>query len=128
MLEVERQDREAVPLRKSHHAAVDEAEVEIGEASVDLDGASEQRRGKEGHRVLADGNCSKECPSRADADTRPQELVDLDQHGRGNEQLAPELGDERRREPVGTIAPIRRRDEWPGIGDNSQRAATSSRR
>lgn len=128
MLEVEGQDREPVPLGEGHYAAVDEADVQIGEASVDLDRASEQRRGEECHGVFAGGYGSKERPSRAGADTRPQELVDLDQHGLGNEQLATELGDERRCEPMCTIAPIRRRDKRPGIGDDPQRAATSSRR
>lgn len=39
VLEVEGEDRSSHPLRDRHHTSVDETEVEIGEACVDLDRA-----------------------------------------------------------------------------------------
>ena len=42
MREVEREDRQAVALGAGHDGGVGEAEVEVGEAGVDLDGAAQQ--------------------------------------------------------------------------------------
>lgn len=128
MLEIEREDRQPVPLRKRHHTAVDEAEAEIREAGVDLHRASEQSLGQEGHRVLPGVERREKRPGGVGADARAEKLIDLDDDGVGNEQLAPELGHERRSQPMRTIAAIRRGDQRAGIGDDPQRAATSSRR
>ena len=128
MLEVEGQDRKSHPLRKRHRASVDEAEIEIGEASVDLDSTANSPRGQERDVVLAGDEGFEEQARAANPDTSTKKLVDLDEHRPRNEQLAAELGDERRGEPMCSITSVRRGDERPGIGDDSQRAATGSRR
>jgi hypothetical protein len=128
VLEVEGEDRQPVPLCDRHHAPIDEAQIEIGIASIELGGAPGDSRGEKQHGVFPADERSEECTCRMWADASAEELIDLDNHRVRNEQLAPELGDERGREPVRAIAPIRRRDQRPGVGDESQRAVTSSRR
>jgi hypothetical protein len=128
VLEVEGQDWQPLPLSEGHDASVGKTEVEISEAKVDLDRAPKQACRNRRERVLAGRDGSKERPRRHAVDPRTEELVDLDDHRPRDEQLAAELGDERRSEAVRTIAPVGGRDERPGVGDDLQREVTSSRR
>jgi hypothetical protein len=128
VLKVEGQDRQALALGHGHHRGVREPEAEVGEARVDLNRASQQSRREEDDRVLAGGERIQERARGVTADPSAQELIDLDDDGFGNDELAPELRNELGREPVRAVAPVRRREQWPGVGDDLQRALTSSRR
>ena len=70
----------------------------------------------------------EEQAGRVSSGARPQELVDLDDDGLGYDQVATDASDERRRELVSLIAPVRRRQQRPRVGNDPQRAVTSSRR
>ncbi len=128
VLEVEREDRSSHPLRDRHHAAVDEPEAEAGEARVDLDRTPQEPRREERHGVLAGDERLEQQPRRTGAHARAEKLVGLDQHRPGNHQLPPQLGHERGGETVRAVATIRRRDQRARVGDDPQRAVTSSRR
>lgn len=128
VLEVEGEDRSSHPLRDRHHAAVDETEVEVGEARVDLDRAAQKPSGEERHRVLTRGERLEKQTCRAGTDTRAEKLVDLDQHRPGNHQLPPKLGHKGGGEAMRLVAAVRCRDQRAGVGDDPQRAVTSSRR
>lgn len=128
VLEVEGEDRSSHPLRDRHHASVDQTEVEVGEARVDLDRAPQESGGKERHRVLACCERLEKQACRAGANARTEKLVDLDQHRPGNHQLPPQLGDEGGGKAMRPIAAVRRRDQRAGVGNDPQRAVTSSRR
>lgn len=128
VLEVEGQDRSSHPLRNRHHAAVDETEVELGEARVDLHRAPQEPGGEERHPMLARGQRLEKQARGAGADTHAEKLVDLDQHGLWNHELPPQLGHERGREAMRTVATVRGSDQRAGVGDDPQRAVTSSRR
>jgi hypothetical protein len=65
---------------------------------------------------------------RASTDPCAEQLIDLDQHRLGNDQLTTQLGDERGSEAVGPVAAVRRRNQRAGVGNDPQRAVTSSRR
>ena len=52
MGEVEREDREPLPLRHRHHACVHEAELEIGKGRIDLHGTAAKTGGESDCRVL----------------------------------------------------------------------------
>jgi hypothetical protein len=69
VLEVEGEDREPAALGERHHARIDETEVEVGEASVDLGSTPNQTRGDEYKRMLAGNESSQEgvCCFRPDA-------------------------------------------------------------
>jgi hypothetical protein len=56
-----------------------------------------------------------------------EKLVDLDHHGPEDKQLPPKLGHERGSQTVRPVAAIRRRDQRAGVGNDPQRAVTSSR-
>lgn len=62
------------------------------------------------------------------ADARAQQLIDLDDHRLGHEQLPAELGHQAGSERVRTVAAVRGGDERPGVGDDPQRALTGLRR
>jgi hypothetical protein len=78
--------------------------------------------------VLARGERLEKQARRAGADARTEKLVDLDQHRPWNHELPPQFGDERSGEAVRPVATVGRRDQRPGVGDDPQRAVTSSRR
>jgi hypothetical protein len=61
-------------------------------------------------------------------DGRAQQLIDLDDDGFGYEQAPAELGDQRRRESVGTVATVGRGNERTGVRNDVQDACTSSAR
>jgi hypothetical protein len=126
--EVEGENRKAHPLRNGHHRSVGEAEIDFGEAGVELDSAAQRPRGEEDDGVLPGDERVEEEPRATRTDTRAKELIDLDHHRFRDNQLAPELADKRSGEPMRTVAAVRRGDERPGIGDDSQRAATCLRR
>jgi hypothetical protein len=128
VLEVEGEDRHPLALGNRHHRGVRKSETKVGEARVDLNRASQQSRRKECNRVLAGGECVEERTSRVVADTRTQELIDLDDHRVRNDEIAPELRYELRRERMRLVTAIRRREQWAAVGDDLQRALTSSRR
>jgi len=112
-------------LGKRHHARVGEAEVEIGEAGVELDRPPHEAGREERHLVLAGAECLEEQPRGVRADSRAKQLVDLDDHRAGDDQLATDPRHELRRERVCAVAAVRRGDERPGVGDDPQRAVTS---
>lgn len=111
--EVEREDRKVVPFGAGHDCGVGEAEVEIGEARVELDGSAKQAGGEEGDRVFASRYGVEEERRGLRADMRAKELVDLDEHRVRDEQITSELGDERRGERVRLIAAVGGGDERP---------------
>jgi hypothetical protein len=127
VLEVEREDREPRVIRNRHYAAVDQTQVEVGESRIDLDCAAEAS-GEKRHRVLTSGERLEKEARCAHSDPGAKKLVDLDRNRRGDDQLSPQLGHERRGEAVRSVAPVRRRDERTGVGADPQRALTSSRR
>ena len=59
-------------------------------------------------------------------DTGAQQLIDLDDHRARHDQIAAEAGDELGREAVRLVAPVRGRDQRPGVSDDPQRAETRS--
>jgi hypothetical protein len=118
----------AVTLRDRHHARVDQAKSEIGVLVVDR-GCSAQQAGTEEHEgVLPGGDCPEEGSAGRAAETRSRELVDLDENGVGDEKLAAERPDERRRESMCRVAPVEGCDERSRVRDDSQRASRMSRR
>ena len=126
--EVEREDRKVVAFGASHDGGVGEAEVEIGEARLDLDSAAKQAGGEERDGVLADRGRVEEEPCRVRADARAKELVDLDEYRIRYEQIASELGDECRCERVSLIAAVGGGDEGACVGDDLQVVVTGARR
>jgi hypothetical protein len=128
VLEVERQDRQVVTLRDCHHRRVGIPKVEIRKAGVDLDGPPPQCGRDTGHSMLAGGERPEEQSRGSASDPRPEELVDLDDHGFRDQQIATELGDDARRQRMRPIPTIGRRDERPGVGDDPQLESTRSRR
>src|SRR5581483_11612258 len=65
VLEIEGEDRSSHRLRDRHHAAVDEPEVEVGEAHVDLDRTPQKSGREERHPVLARDERLEQQPRRA---------------------------------------------------------------
>ncbi len=100
-------------LGDGHDGRVDEAEVEVGVAGVDLDGAAQKTRREKGDGVLAVRERGEEETSGPSADPCPEELIDLDQHRLGNDQIPSELGDEGGRQQVGPVTPVRGGDDGP---------------
>ena len=117
-----------MPFGAGHDGSVGEAEVEIGEARVELDGAAKQTGGEEGDRVLASRYGVEEEPRRVRADAGAKELVDLDEYRIRHEQLASELGGESRSERVRLIAAVGGGDERACVGDDPQAVVTGARR
>ncbi len=114
--------------RDRHHGRVDEPQLEVCIARVDLGGTPEQPRRQVDDRMLPAGDRGEECARSMRADPGTKELIDLDQHEVGDEEVAPQLGDERGAERVSAVTPVRCGDERPGIADDLQRADTSSRK
>jgi len=128
VLEVEGQDRQVVALRDGHHGCIDKAEVKIGEARIDLCGTAEKSRRQEHGGVLSACDRPQKQLRRVRRDPRAQQLIDLDEHHIGNEEIAAQLRHERGSERMRSVATIRGGHERSGVGDDSQRASTSSRR
>jgi len=83
VLQVESQDRNSHPLGKRHHDSVDEAEIEVGEATVELDGSA-QRPGERKTTVCSPAtSASRNRRALRPSDTRAQKLVDVDSTGSG---------------------------------------------
>lgn len=55
-----------------------------------------------------------------------EQLIDLDDHRIGNEQVASKLTHQASGECVRSVASVRRSNKRPGIRDDLQRASTSS--
>ena len=128
VLEVEGQDRQVVALGDGHHGCIDKAEVEIGEARIDLCGTAKKSRRQEHGGVLPARDRAQKHLRRVRRDPRAQQLIDLDEHHIGNEEVAAQFRHERGGERMRPVATIRGGHERPGVGDDSQRASTSSRR
>ena len=126
--EVECEDRKIMPFGAGHDGSVGEAEVEIGEARVELDSAAKQAGREEGDRVLASRYRVEEEPRRVRADARAKELVDLDEYRVRYEEIASELADQGRRERVRLIAAVGGGDERARVGDDPQAVVTGARR
>lgn len=78
--------------------------------------------------MLARGERLEKQACRASAEARAEKLIDLDQDRPGNDQLPTQLGHERGGKTMRPVAAIRRRDQRAGVGNDPQRAVTSSRR
>jgi len=115
-------------LRDRHHGGIGEPEIEIGEAGVDLDGAPQQARREEVHRVLTADERSEERTRGLHADSRPQQLIDIDGDGLRHDELSPKLSDERCGELMRAVTPIGSGDERTRVRYDPHRAVTSSRR
>jgi hypothetical protein len=128
VLEIKREYGQALSLCHGHDRGVHVSEIEIREGAVYLFCTSQQRRTEVGNGVLTSSERGEERTGRVATDTGTQELIDLDDHGLGHDQLSSELGDQAPGETMRTIARVRRGDEWAGVSDDSQRAWTRSRR
>jgi drug/metabolite transporter (DMT)-like permease len=126
--EVEREDRQVVALGAGHDGGVGEAEVEVGEAGVDLDGAAQQAGGEERDGVLADRDRVQEEPCGVRADAGAEQLIDFHEHRVGYEEIASELGDQCGGQSVGVIAAVGGRDQWARVCDDLQPVVTGARR
>ena len=115
-------------LSDGHHGCIDNAEIEIGEARIDLCGAAKQSRRQKHGGVLSAGDGGKKELGGVRGDPRAQKLVDLDEHEVGNNEIATEFRHERGSQRVRPVATIRGGDERARVGDDSQRASTSSSR
>jgi len=127
VLEVERQDRNSHPLGKRHHDSVDEAEIEVGEATVELDGSA-QRPGRGRRPCARRRRALRGTDARSGPATRARRTWSTSTAPVPGEQLAAELADEHRGEPMRSVTAIHRGNQRRGIGDDFQRPATSSRR
>jgi hypothetical protein len=85
VLEVEREDWQPLALRDGHDRSIRVSDVQIRKGDVDLSGASQQGRSEVGHCVLAGAERGQERTSRVATDTGAQELIDLDDHGLGDD-------------------------------------------
>jgi len=128
VFEIECEDGQAVALGNRHDGRICEPEAELGEARIERNCASQEPGGEECRRVFAVRERREEEPRGVRSDTRAQELIDLDYHRIGHEQIAPELRYELGRQCVRGVAPVDRRQQGSRIGDDPQRTSTSSRR
>jgi hypothetical protein len=85
VLEVEGQHRLGVALGNRHDGGVGISEVEIRVGLVDLDCAPQQSGRELRNGVLAGGQGPEEQASRVVADTRAQEVIDLDDDRLGDQ-------------------------------------------
>lgn len=126
VLEIERENRYSFALGDRHDCGIGVAQLEIGERRVDLDRASQERGREVDDLVLAGGHGAEEESGCVASDARAQQLVDLDDHGLGNDQSPAEFGHQADREGVGLVPAVRCGDERSRVGDDPQRASTSS--
>jgi len=124
--EIECQHGSPIALSDRHNGSVGVAKLEIRERAVDLDRAPQQRWREVDNQVLARGQRFQEQPGRVRANARAQQLVDLNDHRLGHDQLPAEFGNQARGEGVRFVTSVRRGDERAGVGDDPQRASTSS--
>jgi hypothetical protein len=85
VLEVEREDWRPLAFRDGHDPSIRVSDLQIRKGDVDLSGASQQRRSEVGHCVLAGAERGQERTSRVATDAGAQELIDLDDHGLGDD-------------------------------------------
>jgi hypothetical protein len=128
VLEVEGEDRQVVTLGYRHDGGVREAEVQIGEAGVDLDRSAQQPGGEMGDSMLAGRQGREEEARCVWSNSRTQKLVGLDDHRDGDEELTPETSHELGGDAVGLVAPVGCGEQRPGVRDNLQLAGTKSAR
>jgi hypothetical protein len=83
--EVEGQERLGAVLGNRHHGSVGISEVEIRIGLIDLDCASRQSGRAPRNGVLAGRQGPEEQASRVAADTRAQEVIDLDDDRLGDQ-------------------------------------------
>jgi hypothetical protein len=67
-------------------------------------------------------------PRGGDRRTGAKQMISLDEHEIGDDEVAAEGGDERRGELVRLVTAVRRGDERPRVGDRPQRASIGARR
>lgn len=128
VLEVEGQDRQAGVLGNCHNGSVDDAEIEVGETFVDRHGPAEQVRAQVHDCVLTARHGGEEEARCVCRHSGSQQLVDLDENEVGDNEVSSEFRHERCGQPVRPVATVRGSDERAGVGDDSQRISTSSRR
>jgi hypothetical protein len=128
VLEVEGEYREVVALGDRHHDRGRVAEAEIGELCVDRHRAPERAGGAGHHGVFTVRERREKQSGDGGVHARAQELIDLDDDGFGYEEAPAELGDQCRREGVGTVATVGRGNERAGVRNDVQDACTSSAR
>ena len=128
VLEVEREYREMVALGDRHHDRVGIAEAEIGELCVDRHRAPERAGGAGHHGVFTVRERREKQSGDGSVHARAQQLIDLDDDGFGYEQAPAELGDQRGREGMGTVATVGRSNERARVRNDVQDACTSSAR
>jgi hypothetical protein len=126
MLEVEREYRQPITLGDRHHRCVAVAEAEISKRPINLDGAPQKRRRQIDHHMLAVGQGIQKQAGSVSADPGAQQLIDLDDHRLGNEQIPSKLGQQSCRKRMGFVPAVRSSDQRPRVGDDPQRASTSS--
>jgi hypothetical protein len=88
--EVEREDRQIVALGVGHHRRVDEPEVEIGVAGVELDGAGEETRRRTHDRERAGERCLQQLAGGRCSSAPSQYQIGLDQHRLRDQQGLPQ--------------------------------------
>lgn len=111
MLEIERQDGHVMELGVSHDRGIYHSEAEIGEPPIDCDRPTQQIAGWKHNRVFPLGHGGEELASRERSEAGAEQLVHLDQDWARHDQIAAQLGNERRRQLVRALTTIRSRDK-----------------
>lgn len=128
MLEIEGEYREVMSLGVGHDRRVGDSQFEIPVPSVDLCSAAKQGGGEESGPVLTLDQGLKEESRCRGVHTCPKKMVSLDDDGVEHDEVATDLGDQRRGQPVGLVAAVRRSDQRACVCKNPQRAMRRSRR
>jgi hypothetical protein len=110
VLEVEREYRQPITLGDCHHCRIGVAEPEIGIRPINLDRAPQQHRRQIDHHMLTVGHGIQKQAGSVRSDPGAQQLIDLDDHRLGDEQIPSKLGHESYRKRTGFVAAVRRSD------------------
>jgi hypothetical protein len=125
---VERKDRERVALGNCHHRSVYKSEIEIRVLGVQLNRSPQEPGSHEDNSVLTLRKAAQELAGLRPADPIPHQVIDLDHDNIWNDKVTSEPSHERSGQRMRGIAAIHRRDDRPGVGDDTQRFASASRR
>jgi hypothetical protein len=124
--EVEGEHGEVLMRGDRHDRRVCVAEVKIRKRGVELHRTPPKPRRKIYDRMLARSYGLEEQTCGMAPEAGSQQLIDLDDHRLGNEQVASKLAHQACGECVRSVASIRRSNKRPGVRDDLQRASTSS--
>lgn len=115
-------------LRVSHHRGIDEAQVEIPIPRIYLRCTLDQSLSHEIEIVFTSRHRGQESCTRIAVHSRPQQLIHFNDHRIQNDELAPKLSNESRRQIVRSVPSICCGNDGSGIAQHPQSLETSSRR